>query len=259
MSLLDETITLTFCESGENHVGMEMLGQKAPPGQGFNLENLLRVKSLFQSKQFPTELYRLSNFIDKQVDEAYVLVIRDGVNYFLKDSDVLVRELTGFDWDRKYWCNRRKRVLNKHARANVCFGSTSCEPDYENKKGRIVGFNQVPNVNLIKQGFKNLLKDKGDNLVCEGNRYFDLKKCGIGYHGDSERRRVVGVRIGKPMKIKWSWFYQSKSQGIPLELTLNNNDIYFMSEKAVGTDWQKRSIYTLRHAAGSPKYLTLTK
>ena len=44
----------------------------------------------------------------------------------------------GFDWDRKYWCNRRKRVLNKHARANVCFGSTSCEPDYENKKGRMV-------------------------------------------------------------------------------------------------------------------------
>lgn len=112
---------------------------------------------------------------------------------------------------------------------------------------------------LIKQGLNNLLGDKGNNLVCEGNRYFDLKKCGIGYHGDTERRRVIGVRIGKPMKIKWSWFYQSKSQGIPLELTLNNGDIYFMSEKAVGCDWKTRNIYTLRHAAGSSRYLVLKK
>ena len=84
MSQFNQTITLTFCESGENHIGMEMLGTKAEPGQGFNLENLLKVKSLFQSKQFPTELYRLSNFIDKPVEEAYILVIRKGINYFLK-------------------------------------------------------------------------------------------------------------------------------------------------------------------------------
>ena len=96
-------------------------------------------------------------------------------------------------------------------------------------------------------------------MVCEGNRYFNLEKCGIGYHGDSERRRVVGVRVGQPMRIKWSWFHQSKHLGKPLELTLNDGDIYIMSEKSVGTDWKRRSIYTLRHAAGCDKYLNFKK
>ena len=30
-----------------------------------------------------------------------------------------------------------------------------------------------------------------------------------------------------------------------------------MSEKSVGTDWKRRNIYTLRHAAGSKKYGSL--
>ena len=28
-------------------------------------------------------------------------------------------------------------------------------------------------------------------LVAEANYYYDLEKCGIGYHGDAERRIVV--------------------------------------------------------------------
>ena len=40
---------------------------------------------------------------------------------------------------------------------------------------------------------------------------------------------------------------------------LNTGDIYIMSEKAVGSDWRKSSMYTLRHAAGCNKYLSLDK
>jgi 2-hydroxy-3-keto-5-methylthiopentenyl-1-phosphate phosphatase len=36
---------------------------------------------------------------------------------------------------------------------------------------------------------------------------------------------------------------------------LNDGDIYFMSQKAVGTDWKRKIIPTLRHAAGAKKYL----
>lgn len=260
MTTFNETITLTFCESGENHVGMEILGEKAPLGKGFDLEDLEGVQSIFEDQGFKTELYPLSYLVElEEVEEAYVLVIRQGVNYFLTEPEEFLQELIGFEWDRKYWDHRRQRVLNKHARSNVCFGSISSEPDYENKKGRVVGYREVPQLNKIKESLSDLLGEKGDNLVCEGNRYFNLEKCGIGFHGDSERRRVIGIRVGQPMNIKWSWFYQSKSQGIPLELTLNDGDIYFMCEKAVGTDWKKRNIYTLRHAAGCSKYLELTK
>jgi len=32
-----------------------------------------------------------------------------------------------------------------------------------------------------------------------------------------------------------------------------------MSEKAVGTDWRKRKIMTLRHATGAKEYVTVKK
>jgi hypothetical protein len=34
-------------------------------------------------------------------------------------------------------------------------------------------------------------------------------------------------------------------------------DIYAMSEKATGFDWKKKTIVTLRHAAGCKKYLQI--
>ena len=38
--------------------------------------------------------------------------------------------------------------------------------------------------------------------------------------------------------------------GTRLEVTLHHGDMYFMSHKAVGNHWLKKSIFTLRHAAG---------
>jgi hypothetical protein len=86
------------------------------------------------------------------------------------------------------------RVLNKHARANVCFAEEGQRPDYENKKGTIISYSSIPQIGLLRENDK-------------------------------------------------------------LELTLNDGDMYIMSEKAVGTDWKKRSIASLRHAAGNKKYL----
>jgi hypothetical protein len=35
--------------------------------------------------------------------------------------------------------------------------------------------------------------------------------------------------------------------------------MYVMSEKAVGSDWKRSSILTLRHATGAKKFLTFKK
>ena len=43
----------------------------------------------------------------------------------------LTKEMESFKWDDKYWDKRRKKVLNKHARENVCFDDYSSEPNYE--------------------------------------------------------------------------------------------------------------------------------
>ena len=44
-----------------------------------------------------------------------------------------------------------------------------------------------------------------------------------------------------------------------INIGLNDGDVYIMSEKAVGADWKLRSKYTIRHAAGAKKYLSLKR
>lgn len=39
---------------------------------------------------------------------------------------------------------------------------------------------------------------------------------------------------------------------------VDGGDIYVMSEKAVGTDWKKKNLYTLRHATGCSKFTTIS-
>ena len=51
------------------------------------------------------------------------------------------------------------------------------------------------------------------------------------------------------MSLYFNWFHKHKSVGNMLKIDLNNGDMYIMSEKAVGTDWKKKNIYTLRHSA----------
>lgn len=59
------------------------------------------------------------------------------------------------------------------------------------------------------------------------------------------------------MPFHYQWHQASEPIGSRLEIILNEGDLYFMSEKAVGYDWLKKKIPTLRHAAGFPKVLKL--
>ena len=101
--------------------------------------------------------------------------------------------------------------------------------------------------------------DKAKELACEGNYYYDVSKCGIGFHGDGERKRVVGLRLGASIPLHYQWFQKSVPIGQRYIVELEHGDLYIMSEKAVGTDWLFRSKLTLRHAAGSKTYTTIKK
>lgn len=263
---MPETISLTFSDQGENHVGMELVGSMVPRGLGFQKRDLLQIQDKFNSNGYTTELHYLNDLyrdvnIKKIIPEAYVMVIRGGLHYFLdfegKTLSNLYEELTSFNWDDKYYDTRRSKVLTKRARHNVCMGEIGQESDYENKKGTVIAYETIPILDSIRKNLSQVLGPKGENLICEGNRYYDLKKCGIGWHGDKERRKVVAFRLGESMNLNYQWFYQHKSLGKILELNLQGGDMYIMTEKAVGTDWGLSSKYTLRHAAGLPtsKYL----
>ena len=90
-------------------------------------------------------------------------------------------------------------------------------------------------------------------LVGELNHYFNANTCGIGWHGDKERKLVAGCRFGPGadgMPLKMQWFHWHKPVGSEARIELQEGDIYFFSDKAVGYDSNCPSKVTLRHAAG---------
>lgn len=240
------TITVTFCDCAENHVGMEKIGDMTD--RGFSLDELKAFRKAFCKLGIDTSLHHIP--LAEADEKAYVLVARNAVSKIT--SRELEEELKALDWDSK--AKMRGRVVNKLARHNLCFSSYDQEPDYDRGKGRIVSFDSLPALNDIKIFLDGIT---GDNLVAEGNYYYDVSSCGIGYHGDSERRKVIGVRLGFSMPLVWQWYYRSEPVGIKYYLDINDGDIYIMSDKAVGYDWKKKIVYTLRHAAGCNKYTGL--
>jgi len=239
-----ETITVTFGDCGENHVGMQKIGKMSD--KGLSVIDLMRIKTYFDDNGYETSTIDLSipEIVDSKIgekNEACILIIRNMV----KNSEDIFTELKALSWDKHAFMYGR--VVNKIARHNLCISDEPSEPDYNEKRGRIVAWRDVPLLYELKETLEKLTDVK---LIGEGNRYYDVKKCGIGFHGDSERRVVIGARFGCSMNLKYSWFYKSKTVGTPFEIILNNGDIYFMSDKATGNDWKKRNSYTLRHAAG---------
>ena len=256
------TWSLTIGNGGENHTGMEFLGNMRKKGQGWDIDRLLYAKEI------------LENIFDKHVDlfnlnelclegvtipegqkpkDSYLMVVRG----FLSDRvhQNMIKELGSYVWDRKYWDTRRQKVLNKLARANVCYGKEGREANYAEGKGTIVGFEQSPLVGNLLKVVEILMRDK--DLIVEGNQYDDVSKNGIGPHGDSERVCVSCLRVGESMPMKFGMFWNCKLRGKPFETLIKGGDLYFMSEEAVGAEWKSRSKWVWRHCAGADKYLKM--
>ena len=256
------TWSLTIGNGGENHTGMEFLGNMRKKGQGWDIDRLLYAKEIMENifdKQ--VDLYNLNKECLEGVTipegqkpkDAYLMVVRG----FLSDRvhQNMIKELGSYVWDRKYWDTRRQKVLNKLARANVCYGKEGREANYAEGKGTIVGFEQSPLVGNLLKVVEILMRDK--DLIVEGNQYDDVSKNGIGPHGDSERVCVSCLRVGESMPMKFGMFWNCKLRGKPFETVMNGGDLYFMSEEAVGAEWKSRSKWVWRHCAGAKKYLKM--
>ena len=259
---MSKTWSLTVGNGGENHAGMELIGNIRKNGEGWNLEKLIQAKSVLETFfDKNVELINLNEQcindieipLSKKPKDAYLMIVRN----FLSDDKHLQykEELESYEWDRKYYDTRRQKVLNKRARANVCYGPKTIEPDYENKKGTIIGYDKSPLVFKLKLFIEMLMKDK--DLIVEGNQYDNCNKNGIGPHGDSERVCVACLRVGAMMPMKFGMFYRNTIQGKSFTININGGDLYFMNEEAVGSQWKSSSKWIWRHAAGAPKYLVM--
>ncbi len=256
MDIKKSTVTLTFGDSAENHVGMEQLGKRVNAGEGFTCGELITLQTVLEEKGIHSVYYSLNEeagIVDAQ--DAGVLVIKGGVNKLLGDDNAakfMFDEQIDLNVDKKAFMYGR--VVNKHARWNLCFDSFDQEPDYPAGKGRVISMDSLPLTSSLYDALPTFFGPKAEGLKGEGNYYYDIKKCGIGFHGDSERRKVIGVRLGASMPLHYQWFQGGSPVGKRVVLSLDGGDIYIMSEKAVGTDWKSKKIMTLRHAAGCDKF-----
>ena len=281
---IDEFITITFGEVSETHVGMRKEGDIVPVGKGLSPEMLHNIGQWFSGMGAEIELIDLTKLLSDEekaiggsdyvmepkkttkttVGDAHLLIIRKGVDilsWFVQDSADLhsmdesdtkiYNELKALEWDKK--ALNRGKVVNKQLRHNLNFGKEEVKQNVEDGIGTVMKFDDVPNLQTLHKGLMNMLHKFNPDFVelrGEGNRYYDKLKCCINYHGDGERRIVIASRFGATMPIRFQWYHKSKPVGKNFVGTLNHGDMYFMSEKAVGTDWHRKLYLTLRHAAG---------
>ena len=294
---MKRAICITNGEQGENHAGMQKIGNGLAD-KGYTLEDALKFKSKFEEMGGTALLYDLRDecgvsedeILNENCVEAFVLKFEDGVNVLFRNkirkeiekkgniastdvleniynhiyekfnADTLFEEQFTFEWDTKYWDTRRSKVLNKHARHNVCYGKKKQQPDYENKKGTVIAYSELKVMRAWRKELLDLIEEKDNDFVAEGNLYYDINKTGIGFHGDAERRKVVAGNFcdeGVVRELHYIPYYFGKRVGRRFKMELRNGDMYIMIGAAAGTEWKKRLIVTFRHAAGvaGSKYL----
>ena len=262
-----QLITLTFGDAAENHKGMEQVGKKLPPGNGFNLADLEEMSATMKKYNVECKLICLTDALKDHPDvpnktDAYVLVMKGAATTLVNENGKNLNQIDLFNEQTKLAYDKKAfmygQVRNKNARWNLCFDEKDRASAYEEGKGTIIGYNKVPIMKELREKFSTLFGKKAEDLKVESNYYYDTDKCGIGWHGDSERVKVIAIRLGySSMPIYFQWFYQLKPIGERIKIPLDPGDIYVMSEKAVGSDWKKRLIPTLRHATGAASFLTI--
>ena len=272
---------VTWCDRGENENGMQMIGELAE--KGVTAERLLEIKKEQEAMGTKCDYYDLTELLDeaelkrmgvKELPPAAVLVLRGGISELLGENDAWMKVE-----DELERCKDDKHALMygdvrlKSARWNWCFGEFQQDPDYKNGRGSVYDIRekQFEYLNHLREQATKLVDyplgpDK--MLLCgEVNHYYDCTFTGIGWHGDKERRIVVGSRHGPgtvDMPVKWCWLKKEnvrQPSGKYLQETtyygkeqwvyVGRDDLYIMSEHAVGRNWKDLGVPALVHSSGS--------
>lgn len=257
-TMMTNRYALTLGEQSEIHVGCEIHGEGLAD-EGFSVEELMEMKEHFQDQ---AELVILSDALPEDVrgqNKAAVLHIKDGVNLLMGSAsyaDEMLEEQMSVKYDEFYWDRRRQRMLNKIARHNAVFGERHIEASEDYRQSTVIGYDEVPKFQRVRDMLPEVFGEKARNLNSEGNHYYDPKS-GIGYHGDCERKRVICCSLGTPTSLYFYWRGPGSSEACSqkFEFKLAHGDMYVMSEKATGFDWRMRSRYRLVHGAGARGYV----
>lgn len=232
----------------------------------FSCSDLEKVGESIRNQGYEVELYDISAKLPGQLqvaNAAATLVIRNGAALLLGNceaADALFAEQESISYDTKYFDPKKNcgkgRTLNKRARYNVVFGESEQKPSADYRQCTIHSFAKLPKLEAFRNALPHTLGEKAGSLNAEGNKYYEANS-GIGFHGDSERKIVVCLSLGKDSMLRYHWRLPRSSHHElePTDILIRHGDVYVMSEKATGFDWRSSSKVRVVHAAGADKYL----
>ena len=254
------SFTITFSQVVENGIGMEKIGEIAE--KGFETKELEDAKEKFELKGASVELKNLNDSLPEGIgpfDDASVLIVHQAAEKcFDVDPSKIRKELIECTWDEQKLM--RGSVKNSLARRNMCIAEVSQCADITNGKGTVIAWSDLPELTKVRAGLAEYLGCKASELNAEGN-FYHHPTAGIGFHGDGERRIVVAMRFGLPLRLHYQAYHRSEPIGERVSIdNLVEGDLYVMGNKSTGNDWKKSSIITWRHAAERfhskrPKYV----
>ena len=249
---VSHSFTVTWSKVVENGPGMEKIGTLAP--EGFLRTDLETAQKAFE-RVCPgsTRLLDLNEALppDSVRDpNACILIVRDAARKFFGMRAAQLREELvhlGGHWDCQKFM--RGTVKQSIARRNLCISTYAQAPDIARGKGTVVPWSDVPGLHHVQQGLSSYLGPKAVDLHAEGN-FYHHPKAGIGFHGDAERKIVIAMRFGEPLRLHYQAYHRFEPVGERLSVDdLREGDLYIMASKATGHDWRSSSILTWRHAA----------
>lgn len=252
---------LTFGEVAILHIGSMEVSKAGAPRRGFTVAELQVAAARAEAEGMRCELVMLSDVLPEALrsgNEAATLVLRAGASLAggANAADRLLAEQAAVEYDRQFWDGRRKRTLHKRARHNVVFGDEGLEHSDDFRQFTVRAFSDLPRLAEFRAALPRWLGPLAAGLQAEGNHYFEAAS-GIGFHGDSERRIVICLSLGRSSCLRYHWRLPGSSEHtLPaVDIELRHGDVYVMSEKATGYDWRSRSKVRVVHAAGSNKYI----
>ena len=256
--------SMVFCDCAFSQPGGKSKTNGVMADEGFSADKLRKVCASLNAVGIRARIVDLrADAVNKgapasvleRMDEAVVLVIHDGANALTNDPQMankMLAEHQGLEYDTKTLMYQK--VCNARSRRNLYFADEARPGDMTIGQNTVVAWSSVPANAECLRSLTELLGTTDVNTAVS-NYYPDPRRCGIGWHGDAERRQTIMVRLGsgsntRPIHFLWC---EGKSRIVsPVTIDLQHGDVMVPCAKAVGTDYKLRSVPTVRHATGFP-------
>lgn len=180
-------VSLTFANRGENEKGMQIIG--GSPSRLVSMKMLREIQIQWEGE---SELHDLSALVDTELVEEHsgrgagILVLRRFAQTLIgEDAPAQIEhelELQKKNGKIDTQALMRGQVKNKNARHNNVMAHFDQEPDHPSGKGTVVKIKDYPFINELTS-HAGVWMQQDWPLICEQNRYFNVKSCGIGWHG----------------------------------------------------------------------------